>query len=383
MLTILLFFCTSLLALLCVVNLLKNQEKYDHTYINKYLIIVFSIVCIRFFVLGLFKANPELHNISLIKILDSVFIISMPCYYLYFMDLMNQAKFSKKNLLHFLVPFLYISLVIISILFGLNNKMIVNAIFIVIVILYYVTYNILVIRLLSKNIWNRAVDINSVQKQNHLMIKWTKFLAFSFLLMFFLRIIPDFIAYRLGTENNFLWATAPIWCIIFVVLLTTPEILYGFNFLTNTIHTEIEKVILQPVWNINGIKEEIGSEKDKKLEEKIKPSILEYIHQIEGLSFHSHTFRNPDLSINDIATALNVPSSHIYFVFKYHCNESFSDYKKIVRIHDATKLLKEGYLKNNKLETLSEFVGFSSYTTFFMAFKSITGVSMQEYVKRF
>jgi AraC-like DNA-binding protein len=383
MLTSLLFFCTSLLGLLCVANLLKNQEKYDHTYINKYLIIVFSIVTIRFFVLGLFKANPELHNISLIKILDSIFLISMPCYYLYFMDLMNQTKFNKKSLLHFLVPFLYISFVIISILFGFGNKMIVNAIFIVIVILYYVTYNILVIRLLSKNIWNRAVDINSVQKQNHLMIKWTKFLAFSFLLMFFLRIIPDFIAYRLGTENNFLWTTAPIWCIIFVFLLTTPEILYGFNYLNNTIDTEIEKVILQPVWNINGIKEEIGSEKDKKLEEKIKPSILEYIHQIERLSFHSHTFRNPDLSINDIAIALNVPSSHIYFVFKYHCNESFSDYKKIVRIHDATKLLKEGYLKNNKLETLSEFVGFSSYTTFFMAFKSITGVSMQEYVKRF
>jgi AraC-like DNA-binding protein len=299
------------------------------------------------------------------------------------MDLLSQAKFNKKSLLHFLVPFLYISFVIISILFGFGNKMIVNAIFIVIVILYYVTYNIVVIRLLRKNIWNRAVDINSVQKQNHLMIKWTKFLVYSFLLMFFLRIIPDFIAYRLGTENNFLWATAPIWCIIFIFLLTTPEILYGFNFLNNTIDTEIEKVILQPVWNINGIKEEIGSEKDKKLEEKIKPSILEYIHQIEGLSFHSHTFRNPDLSINDIAIALNVPSSHIYFVFKYHCNESFSDYKKIVRIHDATKLLKEGYLKNNKLETLSEFVGFSSYTTFFMAFKSITGVNMQEYVKRF
>jgi AraC-like DNA-binding protein len=191
------------------------------------------------------------------------------------------------------------------------------------------------------------------------------------------------ISYQTGTENNLLWLTAPFWSLIFIIIITTPEILFGFNFLNKTIDKEIEKVVLRPVWNIDGIKDEIASEKDKKLEEKIKPSILAYIHQIEEMSFHSYAFRNPELTITDISNSLNIPSSHINFVFKYHCNESFSDYKKIVRIHDATKLINEGYLKKNKVETLSEFVGFSSYTTFYIAFKSITGLTMQEYVKRF
>ena len=88
------------------------------------------------------------------------------------------------------------------------------------------------------------------------------------------------------------------------------------------------------------------------------------------------------MSLNDISVALNIPISHVNFVFKYHCNESFTDYKKNVRIHDAIKLLDAGYLKNQKVESLSAAVGFSSYNTFNIAFKSIMGITTQEYTKR-
>jgi AraC-like DNA-binding protein len=53
-----------------------------------------------------------------------------------------------------------------------------------------------------------------------------------------------------------------------------------------------------------------------------------------------------------------------------------------VRIHDACKLLDEGYLNKNTVESLAELVGFASYQTFYIAFKSITGTTTQEYVKR-
>ena len=110
---------------------------------------------------------------------------------------------------------------------------------------------------------------------------------------------------------------------------------------------------------------------------------MEYLHQMEEFSFHTHAFRNPDLSSDDIAIALKIPVSHVIFILKFHCNESLTDYKKIVRIHDATKLLEQGYLKEHKVESLSIQVGFTSYNTFSIAFKSITGVTVQEYVKRF
>jgi AraC-like DNA-binding protein len=383
MLSIIIFLITSTLGFLCLFSIFKNQNKYDQTYINKYLIILFSIVSIRFFLLGLLKANPEFYNKIYLGALDTLLMITMPCYYLYFRDLTNQAKFNKLNLLHFAVPFLSIVFYIIFLFVDIENKLLIKKTYLFTSIVICITYFSLGYRLLNKNVWNREVDINSVQKQNLLMKKWTKFLFYSFFVIYFLRVIPMVISYLTGTENNLLWLTGPFWSLLFIIVITTPEILFGFNFLNKTIDNDIDKIVLRPVWNINEIKDEIVSEKDKKLEDKIKPFILAYVHQIEELSFHSHAFRNTELTINDIANSLNIPSSHVNFVFKYHCNESFSDYKKIVRIHDATKLINEGYLKKNKVETLSEFVGFSSYTTFYLAFKSITGVTMQEYVRRF
>jgi AraC-like DNA-binding protein len=176
---------------------------------------------------------------------------------------------------------------------------------------------------------------------------------------------------------------ALVWIGIFIRIILTPEILYGYNFLIKTIDEATEKVVLNSVWNLKGTVMPIASEKDRKLEEKIQSMLVIYLLQIEELSFHTHAFRNQVLSLDDIGVALNIPTSHINFIFKYHCNESFTDYKKIVRIHDATKLLEGGYLNEHKVESLSSKVEFSSYNTFIVAFKNITGVTTQEYVKRF
>jgi len=238
--------------------------------------------------------------------------------------------------------------------------------------------------LLYKNAWNRKTDIKAIQKQNNLIKKWTIFLYVCFVVMLVTRVTTSLISKNPGSFNNdYLWISSLVWMVLFVTLILTLEILYGYNFLNKSIDEAAEKVVLKSVWATEFTVIHMLSERDKKIDEKMKPLLMEYLHQIEELSFHTHAFRNPDLSLDDIATALNIPISHINFIFKYHCNESFTDYKKIVRIHDATKLLEGGYLNENKVESLSSKVGFSSYSTFIVAFKNITGVTTQEYGRRF
>ena len=178
-------------------------------------------------------------------------------------------------------------------------------------------------------------------------------------------------------------SVAIVWLAIFVKIILTPKILYGYNIINKAIDAGIENVILRGVWHIEGTVLPITSEKDRKLEEKINLLLMAYLHRIEEFSFHTQAFRNPDFTLDDIAVPLNIPSSHINYIFKYHCNESFTDYKKIIRIHDATKLLEGGYLDNQKVESLAAAVGFSSYNTFIVAFKNITGVTTLEYSRRF
>jgi AraC-like DNA-binding protein len=184
-------------------------------------------------------------------------------------------------------------------------------------------------------------------------------------------------------DSGYLWMPSLIWIGIHVKIILTPEILYGYNFLNKSIDAAAEKVVLNSVWFTDDNEVALTSEKDKKLQEKVIPLLKTYIHQIEEFSFYSEAFRNAELSVEVISNAVKIPVSHINYIFKYHCRETFTDFKKIVRIHDATKLIETGFLKTNTIESLSTHCGFSSYNTFNMAFKSITGITTQEYAKRF
>jgi AraC-like DNA-binding protein len=376
-------FVTAALGFLCLAYILGKDKMQQNSLVNKYLVIIIAITSVRFLGYGIAKANPEFDIRKLINFMDVINSMLMPCFYLYFHDIVHEKKFEPGNLFHFIAPFLLgISYITIFFVEQDKAKLIIKALFFIIILLYLVYSGILFV-LLYKSVWRRKSDIKAIQQQNELIKNWSIFLYSAFIAMVLIRLVIRIISNNSGNSIDFhLWIPALVWLGVFVKLILTPEILYGYNFLNKAITAATEKVILHSVWKLEGTVAPIISDKDHKLSEKIKPLLPEYLHQIEALSFHSHAFRNPDLSLDDIAVSLKIPISHINFIFKYHSNESFTDYKKIVRIHDATKLLEGGYLNSYKVETLSVEVGFSSYNTFNVAFKNITGVTTQEYSKR-
>ena len=110
-------------------------------------------------------------------------------------------------------------------------------------------------------------------------------------------------------------------------------------------------------------------------------NIIEYIELIEKKRFCNETFNANTFTISDFARNLNIPSSHVTYLFKYHSKISFSDFKKSIRILQAIDHIKSGYLNKNTIEALAKKVGFSTYTSFFTSFKEITGKSPRLYVE--
>ncbi len=384
MLSNIILFITATLGLLCVAFIIGKNNGKEHSLINKYLIIIIAFQALRFMFYGISQAYPDLNIKWFTNFLDVLLVIFMPCFYLYFQNIIFENKFKVGNLLHFLTPTLLIVIFTVKIIASSENEILIRKIFLFTGVLFYLVYAYVGFKLLYQNVWCRKSEINAIQKQNALIKNWSIFLYASFIIIATVRLLTGFFINKHFINNiQYLWITALIWVSIFVKIILTPEILYGYNFLNKTIDLSTNKVILNSVWKVDGTVIPITSEKDIKLEEKIKSQLIKYLNKIEDLSFHTHTFRNSELTLDDIANTLNIPISHINFIFKYHCNESFTDYKKIVRIHDATKLLESGYLNNHKVETLSSEVGFSSYNTFNLAFKTIIGVTTQEYVKRF
>ena len=172
------------------------------------------------------------------------------------------------------------------------------------------------------------------------------------------------------------------WLGFFIKLLATPELLYGYDFMKIKIEAyKKAEVFLNAIWILD-TKPEITNQKDLKITSSVTTNLNSYIHQIESLSFLTNTFRNPEVTVEDFAQKLNLPKVHLLYVFKYHCAITFVYYKKMVRIHDAIKLLETGFLKSSTMESLAMEVGFSSYKPFYTSFKSITGTTPQEYYKK-
>ena len=350
---------------------------------NIYLVIIFGIVSTRMVVIGTFNLENNDVITTLLEKYNNLLIVIIPCTYLYFLNLVHDKKrIELNNLKHFIIPLLFN-----LIDYALDNSYLSliknNFYYYIFFALYTIVYLVLNYNLLNKNIWNRKGDISIVVKQNQLIKNWSVFLFSIFLVNALRTIVVLF--WEINNQNysfgaSFLWITAILWLSIYFKIIISPEILYGYTFLNSKINEnkKSDKPILS-FWTTKTIIE-ITNIQDKQLNDKIKEAIPEYIKLIDQFSFHNQTFRNKGFVISDLSNKLNIPKSHLNFLFKYHSKISFSEYKKIVRIHDSLALINEGYLTTNTFDSLAKEVGSKSYDTFFVSFKDYTGVTPQEFL---
>ena len=378
----LLYILTSLLGFL-IITLIAIWYK-SNRIINIYLLVVFLLLSIKFLIHGLIDLKIftfiNHDNISYFPF----FSIGIPSLYLYFKNLVNDTKtFNKNELKHFIFPVLlgFCNLFLDQFyILSFYSSFILYSIFII----FHSFYIFLSFQFLKKNIWQRKAELFNADQQNNLLIKWTTFL-FIFSCLISLRL---FVSLSLGVMNhrytygqNYQWISAILLDLIYIKILSSPQILYGYNALYKKIKKHRDSnFILRDLWIINPT-EPITNSQDLILQEKIEAYITTYLQNIETLVLRYEILRNPLVSLTDIANKLEIPKSHITFVFKYHSKVSFTEFKKIIRIYDALHLIEENYLKSNTLESLATKVGFSSYNPFFITFKDITGTTPQIYYK--
>jgi AraC-like DNA-binding protein len=239
--------------------------------------------------------------------------------------------------------------------------------------------------ILRKFVWVRNSDILLINKQNIVIKTWT-LLFFSFFVFvfvnfsfFFLELIFNDQQFWHNSKNIFLLIDAVLWIFIYFKILLTPELLYGYEIFQNKLNDyNSHKMSFDNIWIMDN-SVPVTNVQDAVLKEKILSQLESYIVEIENKALNTSVFFTIGFNVADLANYLNIPKSHLIYVFKYHSNISFIDFKKIIRIQKSTLLISEGYLKVNTFESLAAEVGFSTYSAFFKSFKSIIGVSPQEY----
>lgn len=378
-----LYIITGLLGLIVSSIILMNFK--INRVINIYLVLVFYIISIKFLLDSLIKFNfLDEKNILYYNFIPFLSLL-FPAIYLYYKNIVaNSNRFFCLDLLHFITP----------LLFGLvhnfwpsslfPNFPIRNIIYISFFI-YVPAYWVLIFFKLKNEIWKRNTSMSIVDKQNKLLSNWTTFL-FIILTLVSLRLVVSLIT-DLSTQksllgSNFQWVSSIFIIVLFAKILISPEILFGYNALYKKINNHTSnKFILEDFWILNS-SEILNNLQDEQLRTKIVLNLEDNLKAIEDLALNKKWFRNPDSKQDMLAIELEIPKSHVSFIFKYHSKISYTEFRKIIRVYDSIQLIEEFYLKANTLDSLASKVGFSSYNPFFTTFKEVTGTTPQAYNKQ-
>lgn len=163
---------------------------------------------------------------------------------------------------------------------------------------------------------------------------------------------------------------ALFWLFIFLKVLISPQILFGMpRLIYRNKSNESSSVLIQPFWEVSDEMVHCNSGEGEQLEFKV----LDLISDVDYYSARAKLFRNKHFSVLDLANEVGVPVSHIEYLFQYHSSISFDEYKTHLRVQDALRLIRNGFLETNSETELANLVGFSSVSAFREAFVAAIG----------
>ncbi len=353
--------------------------------LNSFLLFIIFISSTLLMIAGI----AEIYNLADLKSFynkcNNYTPLFLPSFYLYFKYLIrNQQRFIFKDFIHIIFLFLVIIVNEFSLFYRIFDSRL-DYFFTEFFMIYALVYVIVIFHLLKKYVWNKKAILSIVMTQNKLIKKWS-ILLFIALLFFTSRFYFVYYKQYLFSEPFIdsqsvkdLWITGLAWIVLFMIILSHPEILYGYTNFYIEPSKQNQNLHHNNYWNLTS-KVKINNNHDLLLKEKIGSKIETYIFELNVLLYKNNYFANPDFSIKDLAKVLNIPKSHLCFIFKYHSELSFSDYKKISRIQNSLALINNNFLATSTFDSLSKEVGFSSYNPFFTCFKEVVGKSPQEYI---
>lgn len=97
-----------------------------------------------------------------------------------------------------------------------------------------------------------------------------------------------------------------------------------------------------------------------------------------AMDYIQKNYMDPDLSLNDICSYLNISTSYFSTIFKEMTGETFTEVLIRTRMEKAKELLENTTMKNYEI---AERVGFSDPHYFGISFKKMTGVTPTEYAR--
>ena len=302
-------------------------------------------------------------------------IILIPLFHIHFLQLTKNRGWQRTDLLHGLP--LLVSLAVWP-LSDFAYQGLVTTLFFLVILFYW----LMILRSFVTGIWNRQSQINIVMKNirqireisNVIFGAITIGIFYNFWILFYAPPVNDEQSLKhLIVSSLLLLATS-------VKLLLDPDIMFGFDVVPRVIKKTRQSTMVSDIWKME-LQNEVVGKRYEAIQGKMGELLKDYIRRIEEAAFETELFSRPGLTVEEFAAELDIPAFHMAYIFRYHSQVTFQDFKKIIQINNAIELMKGGYTQEHTMESLATKVGFASYNPFFVSFRNITGMSPQQYHK--
>lgn len=248
---------------------------------------------------------------------------------------------------------------------------------------YIVYFSYQISRIVFNDIWSHSSRFSN----NKSTRTWLALLYVFFILLAIRLLVTypyEYFTHNVIADRFFAPFHSLIWVFIYIVFFMNPEILYGFQRIQLESNTGEEALLSFNIPNFSWrtVPKVIGNKMDQQLSIKLRPKIHDIIKVLESNKARTLIIKHPNLNIEALSEQLLLPKSHVQFVFKYHADFSFVEYRSKIRVFHAVALMKDGFLSKNTLETLAKESGFSSYNPFYEACKTTLGAGPNEIMNR-
>ena len=370
-------FFSLIIAIIVLLNLKRNP------YLNIFILLIFITNLIRIpftltYALGWQTQFPEIP-----KPFNSLLICNSVFFYWYIRSLLVKGKTSLMGFwIALVVPFL---LLVVNLFFRVypTDKFILKGFsfqIAVIFILYFLYHSYKVV---YRVFW---VDSRKLLRfSNFKLIRFWVFILVGMYTIGSIRIIIIFsfelIYNKEAIAVGYPYASSIFYLVMLVILFLHPEILYGLQRerisipILNVTSTE-NPMLPTFVWRTQP--KAIHNKLDLALAIKFHERMAEITRKLESKVALQAIVKDPNINAIVLAEKLDIPRTYIHFLFKYHSDISFVQYRSKIRVHYAIEKMKEDFLSKNTMDALARECGFASYNPFYSAFKSEMGIGPRE-----
>ncbi|TKB98883.1 helix-turn-helix domain-containing protein [Pedobacter cryophilus] len=355
------------LCLFVVLLMLFNQKPNRKT--NEYLIAILIVVGLQRFLYAIEVLGFINKTYSPLKIMPVLAVYIVPVYYLFFKRLIDGTGNFNKELLHFIIPTIFILINLVFVNYGINR---------IFYLVYSVTYFTFNIKIARQYVFKKKSSL--LDRANYQTTKtWLLLmLAVTFLLVVYSNC---FLFQDLTVKmnlNTFYRFSSCVWLIILIYMFKNPVIIFGEHALLKSIQENEDEPQDFQIWNHKPLL--VIEDKDKIVQQTLINRIDYIILEIKTLQQSAPLISKTTLNAETLARELKIPKRHLDFIFKYYCHYSINDFGNLVKVNYALTLIKQGYLEKFTVASLGEQCLFNSRFTFSKNFKKFVGVSVSDFV---